>query len=149
MSGISYKPSKTKVELDPAERLACMKLGMHLKAAAAGVSMLELAEMLGFEKEAQKKQLVSAALPAAVQAADQLYTRGKTGLGDALTFGKGLGSTVVLASAFLGIPLGVTSHLMTQAMNKRRAKEQKLLQETEYYDDATRNLAANMASFRG
>jgi len=149
MSGISYKPSKTKIELDPAERLACMKMGMHLKAAASGLSMLELAEMLGFEKEAQKAQVAKGVGTAAAGALGTGYGVARTGVVDAVGALKGTASAVVLASAFLGIPLGVTSHLMTQAMNKRRAKEQKLLQESEYYDDATRNLATNMASYRG
>jgi len=138
---IDYKPSKTRIDLEPDERMACMRVGMHLKAAEAGVSVAELAAMLGFDKEAQASKVVNAT-GAAAGAADLV---GKLGGGISGGF-KNVGTGVVITSAMLGIPLGVVEHMMGRAMNKRRAKEQQLLTEADYYDDAARSLSSSMAA---
>lgn len=140
MNQISFRPSKTRVELEPAEKLACMRMGMHLKAAEAGVSMAELAGMLGFSKEAQAGKGA-----AGMAAGAGGYAVGKGILGDVLEGGKRVGTGVALTSVMLGIPIGVVSHIADRALQKRRAKEQKLLAEADYYDDATRSLTSNLA----
>jgi hypothetical protein len=142
---IDYKPSKTRIELDPAERMECMRLGMHLKAAEAGVSVSELAAMLGFSKEAQAAGNVATGANLAGAAGQAMELGGKLGGGAVGAF-KNIGAGVVITSAMLGIPIGVVSHMMDRAMTKRRAKEQQLLEEADYYDDAARSLSSSMAA---
>lgn len=139
-NGISFRPSRTKIELSLEEKLACMRTGMHLKCAESGVSMTELAEMLGYKAAAGEAKAVGAV-------AGALGTG--SAAGNALVTGiKNTGAGTVVTSAMLGIPLGIVSHLADRALAKRRAKEEKLLAEADYYDDATRNLTANLAMSR-
>jgi len=153
---ISLKPSKTRVNLEPAEKLAAFKVGAHLRAAQAGMSMEELAGVFGYTKQAvgetQVAQTVSKAGPAAAAtAANVLDTVGKgreavKGIfGDTLGLVKTYASGVVLTSLLTGIPIGIVAHSVGRSANKRRMKEQKLLSEIDTYDDATRNLASNLS----
>ena len=144
MDQISFRPSKTRIELDPAEKLACIKIGMHLKAAEAGVTMAELAGMLGFSKEAQAPAAAATGVGAAAG-----YSALRGGVTDVIGGFKNMGNGIAVTSVMLGIPIGVVSHIADRALQKRRAKEEKLLAEADYYDDATRSLTSNLALSRG
>jgi len=151
---ISLKPSKTRVELEPLEKLAALKIGAHMRAAQVGMSVNDLAELLGYDKSAQAanlaknpKAVAAAAAAAAGLGATALKGRDaiKGGFSDTMGLLKTYTGGVVLTSLLTGIPIGILGHTLGRSANKRRLKEQKLISEIDTYDDATRNLASNLA----
>jgi len=101
------------------ERRDCMQFGLVLKQAEdgrqPGLRLQEL-DLDGFEKQAQ-----------IVDSLNSLIDTGASG--------------VALASLILGLPLGVTAHMISRGSNMSDAREASLRRQAQAYQKATDNLA--------